>query len=494
MAESKRSYFWIIAGLALALIAALVVLPASPPAGEAHAQSAAKKAPKAKSEKPAETVVLNDDTDDPKVWAKLFPLQYELYAKTVDMQRTKYGGSEGLPHSPTEADPRSLVSRTKVEEDIGLKTMWQGYAFAADFREDRGHAYMLEDQKYTLRQKVVQQPGACLNCHASTYVALKKAGGGDVTKGFEKMNAMPYGEAVKLVKHPVACIDCHDPGTMALRISRPAFIEGIRAYKASQGVKDYDVNKQASHEEKRAYVCGQCHVEYYFQGPEKRLVYPWSKGLKVEQITAYYDEIKFRDWTHATTRAPTLKAQHPEFELWSQGIHARAGVTCADCHMPKFQYKGSTVSDHWVRSPVLNVRNACFGCHRKHDPKVTEKELKDRVEQIQDRHWLLRQQAMTALLALISDLKIATDAKRSDSELATARYLQRRAQFYLDFVEAENSTGFHAPQEAARILAESLNYSRQGQLAARDPTFEPTVAVVDIPPPPAPAPAPTKDK
>ena len=142
MAESKRSYFWIVAGLALALIAALVVLPASPPAGEAHAQSAAKKTPKAKSEKPAETVVLNDDTDDPKVWAKLFPLQYELYAKTVDMQRTKYGGSEGLPHSPTEADPRSLVSRTKVEEDIGLKTMWQGYAFAADFREERGHAYM----------------------------------------------------------------------------------------------------------------------------------------------------------------------------------------------------------------------------------------------------------------------------------------------------------------------------------------------------------------
>jgi nitrite reductase (cytochrome c-552) len=98
---------------------------------------------------------------------------------------------------------------------------------------------------------------------------------------------------------------------------------------------------------------------------------------------------------------------------------------------------------------------------------------------------------MGALLDLISDLKIAKDARRQDSELATARYLQRRAQFYLDFVEAENSTGFHAPQEAARILAESLNYSRQGQLAARDPTFVATVPVVDLPPPPAPA-APAK--
>ena len=116
-------------------------------------------------------------------------------------------------------------------------------------------------------------------------------------------------------------------------------------------------------------MCGQCHVEYYFKGPEKRLVYPWSKGLKVEEIQAYYDEIGFRDWTHKDTGAPALKAQHPEFELWSQGIHARAGVTCVDCHMPKVSYKGETVSDHWVRSPVLNIKNACLGCHQKHDAK-----------------------------------------------------------------------------------------------------------------------------
>ncbi len=493
MTRFERLYSCMVVGGALAALALLIAVPLSPAAREAHAQTAgkkdAKKDAKAKAAKPAETVTLTDDTDDPKVWGKLFPLHYELYAKTVDMQRTKYGGSEGVPHSPSQADPRSLVSRSKVEEDIGLKTMWQGYAFAADFREERGHAYMLDDQKFTQRQKVVQQPGACLNCHASSYVANKKAGDGDVTKGFEKMNAMPFGEAVKLVQHPVSCIDCHDPSTMALRITRPAFIEGMRALKASEGVQNYDVNKQATQGEMRAYVCGQCHVEYYFQGTERRLVFPWAKGLKVEQIHAYYDEIKFRDWTHADTGAPTLKAQHPEFELWSQGIHGRAGVTCSDCHMPKMQYKGSTLSDHWVRSPVLNIRNACFGCHRKHDAKITEKELKDRVEQIQDRHWLLRQQAMTALLGLIADLKSAREAKKSDPELATARYLQRRAQFYLDFVEAENSTGFHAPQEAARILAESLNYSRQGQLAVRDPKFVATVPVVDLPPPAPAAPA-----
>lgn len=426
--------------------------------------------------------------DDPAVWGKVFPLHYELYKKTVDMTRTKYGGSEAMPRTPTQADPRSIVSRSKVEEDAGLKAMWQGYAFATDFREERGHAYMLEDQKYTERQRVVAQPGACLNCHASTYGAYRKAGDGDPVKGFEKINAMPYAEAAKLVQHPVACIDCHDASTFSLRVTRPAFMEGIRALKASQGVADYDVNRDAKPGEMRAYVCGQCHVEYYFKGPAKRLVFPWAKGLKVEQIVAYYDEIGFRDWTHKDTGAPALKAQHPEFELWSQGIHARSGVTCADCHMPTTTYKGETLSDHWVRSPLLNVKDACLGCHKRHDDRITEAELKSRVEQIQDRHWALRQNAMAAVTGLIADLKAAKASGRGDADLATARYLQRRAQFYLDFVEAENSTGFHAPQEAARILGESLDYARQGQIAVRDPAFKPTVPVVDIPPPPAPPP------
>jgi nitrite reductase (cytochrome c-552) len=51
--------------------------------------------------------------------------------------------------------------------------------------------------------------------------------------------------------------------------------------------------------------------------------------------------------------------------------------------------------------------------------------------------------------------------------LAEARRLQRQAQFRIDFVEAENSTGFHAGQEAARILAEAIDFARQGQLALR---------------------------
>jgi nitrite reductase (cytochrome c-552) len=252
---------------------------------------------------------------------------------------------------------------------------------------------------------------------------------------------------------------------MQLRVTRPAFIEGMRALKASQGVQNYDVNKHATRQEMRAYVCGQCHDEYHFSGPEKRLVYPWSKGLLVENILAFYDEQRFKDWEHGLTGAPVLKAQHPEFEMWNQGIHARSGVVCADCHMPYKREGALKISDHHVRSPMLNINRACQTCH-----KWSEEELKARVETIQQRTHNLRNIAMDALVDLINDIKAARDAGRNDAAVTTAQDFQRRAQFYVDFIESENSTGFHAPQEAARILGESINFSRKGQIALRGTT------------------------
>ena len=410
-------------------------------------------------------VEINENTDDPAVWGKNFPAEYDGYKRTVDMVRTRYGGSEAEERTPTAADPRSIVAKSRLEQDPRLKTMWAGYAFAVDFREERGHAYMLDDQTFTERQLVTTQPGACLQCHASIVVPYRKLGDGDLTRGFDRMGAMSYADARKLVTHPIACIDCHDPKTMELRVTRPGFMEGIRALKASQGIQNYDVNKDATRQEMRSYVCGQCHVEYYFKGKEKRLTYPWSKGIKIEEIQAYYDEIQQKDWTHADTGAPVLKAQHPEFEMWSQGIHARSGVACADCHMPYMREGALKISDHHVQSPILNINRACQTCH-----KFPEAELKQRVEIIQDRTFKLRNQAMDALVDLIEDLKHYQSIGQTEARLEAARRYQRLAQFRLDFVEAENSNGFHAPQEAARILGESIDFSRKGQIVLRDGT------------------------
>ncbi len=405
-------------------------------------------------------VELTEDTEDPAIWGKNFPQQYDDYRRTVDQVRTRFGGSEATPRAPTAADPRSVVAQSRLQEDPRLVKIWAGYAFSKDFREERGHAFMLDDQTYTERQQVVKQPGACVHCHASTWKAYRELGKGDITAGFEALNKMPYSEARRHVSHPVACIDCHDPKSMALRITRPAFAEGIRRYKLSQGIKDYDVNKMATHQEMRAFVCGQCHVEYHFKGEEKRLYFPWDKGLGVEQIYAYYEEVGHKDWTHAETGAPVLKAQHPEFEMWNQGLHARSGVTCADCHMPYKRVGGLKVSDHHVRSPMLNVNRACQTCH-----KQSEDELKARVELIQSRTASLRNTAMDALVELIDDLKAARERGSPESDVKAAQTFQRQAQFLLDFVEAENSSGFHAPQEAVRILGQSIDLTRRGQLA-----------------------------
>ena len=169
-------------------------------------------------------VKITENTIDPNEWGKNFPRQFDGYKRTVDIERTKHGGSEAF--DKLEADPR-------------WKKLFKGYSFAVDYREERGHAYMLSDQDMTLRVKKFKQPGACLHCHSSIIPAYRQKGkeagvpdsnaAGQIEKGFEIVCAMPYAEARKLVSHPVACIDCHEPESMRLRATRPAFLNGIAA-------------------------------------------------------------------------------------------------------------------------------------------------------------------------------------------------------------------------------------------------------------------------
>ncbi len=417
-------------------------------------------------------VEVDENTVDPVLWGKNYPRQYDSYRRTVDIERTTHGGSEAFQ---------------KLESDPVYRHIFAGYAFAVDYREERGHAYMLDDQDQTKRVTQFKQPGSCLHCHASTLPAYIEAGlkagvapgkenrEAQIQKGFEELCAMSYDEAREHVSHPVSCIDCHDADTMALRVSRPAFLNGIRDLAKSdyptphlpsierwrkEGHKDeYQPNIDATRQEMRSLVCAQCHVEYYFKGEGKLVTYPWSQGLKVEQLEEHYNKEGFSDWTHAESGAKVLKAQHPEFELWSQGIHARSGVSCADCHMPYVRDGAIKVSNHHVRSPLLNVAQACQGCHR-----VPEKEITARALLAQDRNKALLTRSEEALVALIIELSAARGNGATDAQLQAARDLQRKAQWRVDFIAAENSMGFHAPQEAARILGEAIDYARQGQI------------------------------
>jgi nitrite reductase (cytochrome c-552) len=348
------------------------------------------------------------------------------------------------------------------------------------------------------------QPGSCLHCHSAVIPTYRRLGNGDVFKGFEALGRMSYADAhTEVVKtgssnpavrgtevtfvhadgaQPLGCVDCHDPKSMALRVTRPGFIRGIQAlavsgepvphlasierWRSGKRSQPYDPNVDGTRQEMRSYVCGQCHVEYYC-GPKATLFFPWDNGLRVEEIEQRYDDVRFEDghrfydWKHAETGAEVLKAQHPEFELWSQGIHARSGVACADCHMPYKREGAMKVSDHWVRSPLVNISRACQACH-----PYAESELQARVDAIQNRTHGLMERAAGALTDMLDALVAAKAQGATEAQLAPLFALQRKAQWRLDFVAAENSMGFHAPAEAARILGESIDYSRQAQLGA----------------------------
>ena len=421
-------------------------------------------------------VEVTEDTTDPKQWGINWPKQYGTYLLTAQVTRTRFGG-----HGGSEALPEE-----KIKRDPWLKRMFLGYAFSIDYRDRRGHAYMLADQEATKRL-TKPQTGSCLHCHASVMPLYRELGKGDAAKGLAESYKYSYQELSKRLHesghaHPVSCVDCHDPKTMALRVTRPGFIEGIQMLAASNTpvahlpsierwraggkAKPYDPNADASRTEMRSYVCGQCHVEYYCSS-QMKLTFPWGKGLRAGDVEKFWDETKFADgsrfldYRHAETGAPILKAQHPEFELWSQGAHARAGVACADCHMPYLRDGATKISDHWVRSPLLNINSACQTCHR-----VPEQEMKARVESIQARNFELMQRGGAAITALIDAIVAAKKEGASPEQLQAALELQRKAQWRLDFIAAENSMGFHAPQEAAMVLGEALDYARQGELAA----------------------------
>ncbi|MEE9367414.1 MAG: ammonia-forming cytochrome c nitrite reductase subunit c552 [Pontiella sp.] len=421
-------------------------------------------------------VEVTEDTTDPAEWGKNWPKQYDSYKRTALPSKTRFGG-----HGGSEALPDQ-----KIERDPWLKRMFLGYAFSIDYRDRRGHAYMLSDQEETKRHNV-KQSGSCMHCHASIMPVYRELGDGDALVGMNKTHKMSYQDLNKIVHdmghgHSVSCVDCHDPDSMALRVTRPAFIVGMQKLAESdapvpaipsidiwrQGPRDkpYDPNIDGTRNEMRSFACGQCHVEYYCSS-DFPLTFPWANGLSMDDLEKTWNETtltsgeRFYDYKHKESGAPILKAQHPEFELWSQGIHARSGVACADCHMPYQRDGASKVSDHWVRSPLLNVNRACQTCHH-----FSETEILARVDNIQQKNYDLLQRGGAALMDLLDAVQEAKKAGATEEQLAPALEFQRKAQWRLDYIAAENSMGFHAPQEAARILAEAADYARQGQVEA----------------------------
>jgi len=371
------------------------------------------------------------------VWGELFPREYNSYMKTADTSfRSKYNGSANV--DMLDESPRMVV-------------LWAGYAFSREYNQGRGHFYAIDDIRNTLRTGSVPsiQPNTCWTCKSPDVPRMMK------TEGPAGFYSGTWDTKGAEIVNPIGCADCHDAKTMNLHISRPALIEAFEA----QGI---DISK-ATHQEMRSLVCAQCHVEYYFNKKKTEgvayLTFPWKNGTSIEDIEKYYDEAGFSDWTHALSRAPMLKAQHPDYEVYSTGVHASRGVSCADCHMPFISEGGLKFTDHHLQSPLNNVANSCQVCHR----EETEKLISD-VYARQDKIIENRNILETLLVRCHVEAKSAWDLGATDDQMREILTDIRKAQWRWDFSAAGHGNSFHSPVEISRIIAGGIAYSQDARV------------------------------
>lgn len=387
-------------------------------------------------------------------WGLNYPREYNTWQKTREMDfRSKHLGN--APEDVLESRPAMVV-------------LWAGYAFSRDYSAPRGHMYTLEDMRSSLRTgtpvdgKGDLQPGTCWTCKSPDVPRLMQE------KGIEEYYKAKWSEWGAEVVNPLGCADCHDPATMNLTITRPALIEAFER----QGK---DISK-ATPQEMRSLVCAQCHVEYFFKGDGKYLTFPWDKGMSVEAMEEYYDNIQYADWTHSVSKAPMLKAQHPDYEIFLIGTHGQRGLACADCHMPYISEGGLKYSNHQIMSPLKNVASTCQTCHRD-----TEENLKKYVYEYQDKALEIRNRVEEELAKAHVMAKAAWDAGATKEEMAASLKLIRQAQWRWDFGVAGHGSSFHAPVETQRILAHGLDKSLLAQLELQKLLFAKGVTQVAMP-------------
>jgi len=375
------------------------------------------------------------------VWGQNFPREYQSWLKTQDTTfKSKYNGSATI--DMLEVDPRLVV-------------LWAGYSFSKDYKQSRGDFHAVEDAQNTLRTgaplngAASPQPNTCWTCKSPDVPRLMNE------MGIAEFYKGSWDQKGSQVIHPIGCGDCHDAKTMNLHISRPALIEAFER-------TGKDISK-SSHQEMRTLVCAQCHVEYYFNKKKiegvQYLTFPWDNGQQVENIEKYYDNIEFSDWTHAMSKAPMLKAQHPCYEIYLTGTHASRGVSCADCHMPYMSEGGQKFTDHHIQSPLNNVANSCQVCHR----EETDKLIKDVYER-QDKIIENRDKLEELLVRAHNEAKLAWEKGATELEMKEILSDIRHAQWRWDYSAASHGASFHSPVETGRIISTGIVIAQEARI------------------------------
>lgn len=396
---------------------------------------------------------------------EFFPIHYQTYLQNNDdSQMTEYGGS--VPHEKHLCG--DLPQAYKYCQPY-LKNLWTGYPFSYEYNRARGHTYAVHDildiDRLNRYSEQAGLPSTCWNCKTNKMPSYIEKYGDE----FWAMEFHQFREEHDLKDHSIGCNICHDPETMDLRITSVPLQEAFKKI----GV-DLD---NATRNEMRSYVCAQCHVEYYFQDPKfgaaAKPIFPWTLGFNPPETYEYYKDFGsttregfegwFIDWTHPVSNTPMIKAQHPEFEMWQDGVHGAAGVSCADCHMPYVRLDGKKkISSHRWTSPLKHIEQSCLQCHADKQPDY----LKERVIFSQERTWEQLMIAQELSVKAHEAVRLASEyqgEKRDDFDqlMIQARERIRKGQWFWDWVSAENSAGFHNPAKAIDVLAKSQQYSQQ---------------------------------
>ncbi|MDA3817352.1 MAG: ammonia-forming cytochrome c nitrite reductase [Prolixibacteraceae bacterium] len=375
------------------------------------------------------------------IWGQNFPREYQSFSQTADTSfRSMYNGSATI--DMLEVNPRFVV-------------LWAGYSFSREYNQARGHMHAIDDIRNILRTggpidgEGNMQPNTCWTCKSPDVPRLMNEIG---VAEFYKGNWEDRGHEIV---NPIGCADCHDAETMNLRISRPALIEAFER----QGK---DITK-ASHQKMRSLVCAQCHVEYYFNKERHEgvpyLTFPWDMGQSAEEMEKYYDEMEFVDWTHQLSKAPMLKAQHPGYEIYSTGVHASRGVSCADCHMPYMSEGGQKFTDHHIQSPLNNVNNSCQVCHRDETEKL--------VNDVNERHKRVIENRNKLEIQIVSahvEAKAAWDYGATETQMEDILMDIRHAQWRWDYAAASHGASFHSPVETSRVIASGMDIIQDARL------------------------------
>ncbi len=374
------------------------------------------------------------------VWRQYYPRQYDSWKKTSQND--------------------TIIDM--IEKKPQLAILWAGYGFAKDYNTPRGHFYALQSNQNTLRtgapvdKKTGPMPTACWTCKSPDVPRLMDEVG---EKEFFTGKWAKYGDEIV---NSIGCGDCHDSKTANLKITRPHL---------KRALEYSGVNlKSVTHQDMRSLVCAQCHAEYYFKktkwtdkdGQEKTteiVTFPWDSAMSAEVMESYYDEREFKDWTHKFSKTPMLKAQHPGYEIYKTGIHARRDVSCADCHMPYKREGAIKYTDHHIRSPLDNIANTCLSCHRE-----SEKELKDVVHRKLERKEQLMEIAMDNLAKAHLEAGKAWDLGATEDEMKPVLADIRSAQWTWDYSIASHGSFYHAPEETLRLLSISNEKAQQARL------------------------------